>query len=91
MKSNKNKLKIGSLFSGAGAFEYAASFSSDVETIFACDNGEVELDIDYNAMMKEIRGMNGPREKRDFVDNYYKNNTRKRNYMKEFYLENHKV
>lgn len=86
-----NKLKIGSLFSGAGAFEYAASFSNDVETIFACDNGEVELDINYPEMLEKVKELKTPNDKRVFVDKYYESNTRKRNSMKEFYLHNHTV
>ena len=44
----KRTIKIGTLFSGIGAFEHALQqLGIDHEILFACDNGERELPLTY--------------------------------------------
>jgi DNA (cytosine-5)-methyltransferase 1 len=60
MQSQKNEsLKVGSLFSGIGAFEHALNQLNIVHQIqFACDNGERELPLRYIDLFSLIEGMN---------------------------------
>lgn len=54
-----NKLKIGTLFSGIGAFEHAlAQLKIPHEILFACDNGERELPLRYLDFFSLINGLN---------------------------------
>lgn len=86
------KIRVGSTFSGAGAFEYSLKkLNVPFETIFAIDNGEISIDFDYENEIKKIKTMKSISDKKNYVDYLYTNNTRKRNYMKEFYLNNHDV
>lgn len=87
-----NKIRVGSLFSGAGAFEYAIKKCGlDFSTIFACDNGEIEIEIDYEVEFKKIKNMELISDQRDYANNIYLSSTRKRNYMKEIYCANNEV
>ena len=60
MQSHKNNpLKVGSLFSGIGAFEHALKqLNIEHEILFACDNGERELPLRQNDLLRLIQGMN---------------------------------
>ena len=42
-----SKLKVGTLFSGIGSFEWALKrLDVDYEVVFACDNGDVDIEVD---------------------------------------------
>lgn len=51
-------IKLGTLFSGIGAFEHAfQQLSIPHEILFACDNGERELPLRYSDLYQLLRGM----------------------------------
>lgn len=69
-------LKLATVFSGIGAIEHALDrMNIDHEIVFACDNGDVELEmpkvkvdidaieIELKALKKEVKRFNG-----DFAD-----------------------
>ena len=60
MQLHKNSpLRVGSLFSGIGAFEHALKqLNIEHEILFACDNGERELPLRQNDLLRLIQGMN---------------------------------
>ena len=85
------KLKIATVFSGIGAFEHALDrMSIKHETIFACDNGGVELDYDYEYHKKQILKLKSPQENKSYVDKLY-SVSRRTNFVKRSYLENYKI
>ena len=85
-------IKLATAFSGIGAIEQALErLNIDYELEFACDNGDIEIDIDYEKEMKKIRKMKSIKEKKDYVDNLYLTNSRKHNFVKDAYLANYTV
>lgn len=85
-----NKLKVATVFSGIGAFEFALKrLNIEHEIVFACDNGDVELNLDTKETLKKIRKFDNPYAKKDFVDILYCENSNKTNFVKRSYLENY--
>ena len=85
-------IKLATAFSGIGAIEQALErLNIDYELEFACDNGDIEIDIDYEKEIKKIRKMKSIKEKKDYVDNLYLTNSRKHNFVKDAYLANYTV
>ena len=86
------KIKLATLFSGIGAVEQAfVRLNIPHQIVFACDNGDVDINVNID---KEKRIIDRPKttiEKKNYVDNLYKNSTRKENYVKKSYLANYKV
>ena len=86
------KLRLGTVFSGIGAIEQALiRLDIDHRIEFACDNGDVEIDIDYEHELKKIKKMNSTKEKRLYVENLYKTLSRKTNFVEQAYKANYKV
>lgn len=85
-------LKIGTVFSGIGAVEFALK-RMDVkhEVVFACDNGNIDIDIDFDQELNNIRGMSTIIDKMTYVDNLYKKNTKRTNFVKRTYTENYEI
>lgn len=85
-------IKLATAFSGIGAIEQAFErLNIDYELEFACDNGDIEIDVDYDKELKKIRKMKTIQEKREYVDNLYMYNSRKHNFVKDAYLANYSV
>ncbi len=85
-------IKLATAFSGIGAIEQALErLNIDYELEFACDNGDIEIDVDYDKELKKIRKMKTIQEKREYVDNLYMSNSRKHNFVKDAYLANYSV
>lgn len=85
-------IKLATAFSGIGAIEQAFErLNIDYELEFACDNGDIEIDVDYDKELKKIRRMKTIQEKREYVDNLYMSNSRKHNFVKDAYLANYSV
>ena len=85
-------LKLGTVFSGIGAIEQALKrMNIDHEIEFACDNGDININIDYENELNKIRRMNSVREKREYVNNIYKVNSRRTNFVELSYKANYKV
>lgn len=85
-------LKLGTVFSGIGAIEQALKrMNIDYEIEFARDNGDININIDYENELNKIRRMNSVKEKREYVNNLYKINSRKTNFVELSYKANYKV
>jgi DNA (cytosine-5)-methyltransferase 1 len=85
-------IRLGTLFSGIGAIEFALKrLEWEHEVIFACDNGNVNLDLDYDSLLKKVKNLSSKKEKRVFVDNLYLENSRKTNFVKISYNDNYKI
>ena len=81
-------IKLATVFSGIGAPEEALKqLNIEFETVFACDNGERDLKVDYDTIIELTRDMTYD-ERIAYVDKLYKE-TKKENYVKQSYLANH--
>ena len=91
--SEKDKaLRVGTLFSGIGAPEQALKrLGINYKLVFACDNGDIEIDYNAEEEMKKIRLMKTKQEKKEYVDNLYSSKSKKHNYVKESYMANYDI
>ncbi|WP_138418236.1 DNA cytosine methyltransferase [Aquibacillus sediminis] len=89
----KKKLNIATVFSGIGSVEYALKrMNVPHNIVFACDNGEVELeDIDDQEVWETIKEQENKQDKKQVVDDLYKNHTRKTNFVKKTYFANYNI
>jgi len=86
----KPKLKLATLFSGIGAVEQALIRNkTPYEIVFACDNGDVEIEYNHEEEFKKIQSMNSKLDKKKYVDDLYASKSRKQNYVKQSYLANY--
>ena len=85
-------IKLATLFSGIGAVEQALNrMRVPYEIIFACDNGEIEINIDEQDVKVKVFSMKTKEEKKDFIDELYASKTKKQNYVKKSYLANYDI
>lgn len=85
-------IKLATAFSGIGAIEQAYKrLGIPYDIVFACDNGEVLIDIDYEKEFKEVKKLKTASEKRLYVHNLYKNKSRKTNFVEISYKGNYKI
>ena len=86
----KPKLKLATLFSGIGAIEQALiRNNTPYEIVFACDNGDIEIKYDHEKEFEKIKNMNSKLEKKKYVDDLYASKSKKKNYVKQSYMENY--
>lgn len=85
-------LKLGSVFSGIGAVEQALKrMNFDYEVEFACDNGDIKIDIDSNQELNKIRTMKSIEEKKEYANSLYHIKSRRTNFVEISYKANYKV
>lgn len=83
-------IRLATVFSGIGAPEEALKqLGIDFEIVFACDNGERELKIDYDEIISATADMSYE-ERLQYVSNLYVQ-TKKENYVKQSYFANHEI
>lgn len=86
------KVKVGSVFSGIGAFEQALErLNYKHEVVFACDNGNINLEIDYDSELCRVRKLKNIESKKNYVKKLYSENTRKTNFVERSYNANYKI
>ncbi|MBO6073357.1 DNA (cytosine-5-)-methyltransferase [bacterium] len=84
-----NKLRLATVFSGIGAVEFALKrLNINYKIVFACDNGEREIDYDHNLEYQKIKKLSSIKKKKEYVDNLYLAKTTKKNYVETSYLNN---
>ena len=87
-----NKIRIATVFSGIGSIEFAfRRLGIDNDIVFACDNGERDIEYDISYEFAKIKSLSGPVEKRDYVEKLYNEKTRKHNFVMDSYLANYHV
>ena len=85
-------IKLATLFSGIGAIEQALiRMNKAYEIVFACDNGEIDIEIDVDKVKKDLLNIDEPKQKKEHIDNLYQKSTRKQNHVKQSYLANYKI
>lgn len=83
---------MATLFSGIGAIEQALiRLHEEYELVFACDNGEIEINFDVDQAKKDILKLKTKEEKKKYVDDLYSSHTKKKNYVKASYLANYPI
>lgn len=83
-------IKVGTVFSGIGAFEHALKKSKITsKNIFACDNGERYLNQTYEEIIEDFKKSEYS-DLKLYIDEIY-NKLKKPNYVKESFLLNHEV
>lgn len=86
------KYRLATAFSGIGAVEQALKrLGIDTEIVFACDNGDIEIDVDTDAELQKIKSMNTVAEKREYVKNLYSTLSRKTNFVEISYKGNYEI
>ncbi len=85
-------LRLGTLFSGIGAVEQALiRMNIKHEIVFACDNGDIDIEVDIDEEKKKIFNMTSKKGKKEYVDKLYSSKSRKQNYVKQSYIANYKI
>ena len=83
-------LKLATVFSGIGAIEQALKqMEIPYEIVFACDNGERYLDIEYDEINESVKDLKD-REKQIKISELY-DNTGKINNVKKSYFANYDI
>ena len=83
-------IRLATVFSGIGAPEEALrQLNEDYEIVFACDNGERELEETYDQIIEATENMTYE-ERLQYVAELY-GNTNKPNFVKESYFANHQI
>ena len=85
-------LKLATAFSGIGAIEQALKrLNIEHKIVFACDNGDILIDVDTDRELSKIKKLSSIDEKRDYVYNLYKENSRKTNFVEIAYKGNYEI
>ncbi len=85
-------LKVASIFSGIGAFEFALKrMNIPHKIIFACDNGGIDLPIKIDEERLRLSKFSSSEEKNKYVRDLYKLSSRKKNFVEETYLQNYPI
>ena len=83
-------IKLATIFSGIGAVEFAMRrLNINHKIVFACDNGEREVQYDIEKERKTVFSLKTQKEKKEYVDQLYSNLTSKTNYVEKSYLANY--
>ena len=83
-------IRLATVFSGIGAVEQALEKDKiDYEIVFACDNGERELEETKEEILEKTKGYT--LDKREQYVNDLYNKLSKPNYMEMSYKENYKI
>lgn len=86
------KLKVASIFSGIGSFEFALKrLNIDHEIVFAVDNGNISIEYNLEKELSFVRNLKSNLEKKVFVDELYSEKSKKKNYVKKSYLANYNI
>lgn len=86
------KYRLATAFSGIGAVEQAFKrLGIETEIVFACDNGDIEINVDTDAELQKIKSMNTVAEKREYVKNLYSTLSRKTNFVEISYKGNYEI
>ena len=87
----RKPIRLATVFSGIGSIEFALKrLRIPHSIVFACDNGERDVDYDVDFEKNKVFNLCDPIEKRKYVDELYEKKTSSKNYVKQTYLANYK-
>ena len=85
-------MKLATVFSGIGAIEQACKrLGIETEIVFACDNGNRNIDIDSDNELEKIKQLKTVEDKRKYVDDLYAGLSRKTNFVQQSYMANYEI
>ncbi len=85
-----SKIRLATVFSGIGAVEFALKrLGLDYSIVFACDNGERDVEYNHQKEFKKIASMKTVDSKQKYVDELYSSITRRTNFVQISYLANY--
>ena len=85
-----SKIRLATVFSGIGAVEFALKrLGLDYSIVFACDNGERDVEYNHQKEFKKITSMKTIDAKQKYVDELYSSITRRTNFVRISYLANY--
>lgn len=85
-------IRLATAFSGIGAIEQAFKrMHINHEIIFACDNGDVEINVNTDDELERIRKMDSVTNKREYVNYLYHQLSKKTNFVELTYKNNYQV
>lgn len=83
-------IRLATVFSGIGAIEFAFKrLGIEHEIVFACDNGERDVEYDKELEMQNIKGLKSIDEKHEYIEKLYGLKTKQNNYVQQSYLHNY--
>lgn len=86
------KINLATAFSGIGAIEQAFKrLHIEHSIIFACDNGDISIDVDVEKELSIIKNMSSSKEKNKYVHNLYHKLSRKTNFVEQSYKGNYVI
>ena len=66
------KIRLATVFSGIGAIEFAFKrLNIEHEIVFACDNGEREIEYNHEYEFGIVKSLSSIEEKQKYVENLY--------------------
>lgn len=84
-----NRLRIGTLFSGIGAAEFALKRAGiPHEIVFACDNGEIMLQESDEVIKSQLSKLQTIEEKKEYINSLL---PKKVNFVKKSYMANYEL
>ena len=84
------KIRLATVFSGIGAIEFAFKrLNIEHEIVFACDNGEREIEYDHELEFSKVKEMNNVDDKQKYIEELYLSKTKCKNFVQESYLHNY--
>lgn len=90
--TRRKTISLATAFSGIGAIEQALKrLHVPHEILFACDNGEIIIDVDADAELEKIRKLPSIAEKREYVERLYKTKSSRKNFVEQTYMNNYEV
>lgn len=85
-------LRVATVFSGIGAPEQGLKrLGVETVNVFACDNGERMIEIDYPKEFAYIKTLSSAVEKREYANSLYEQGSRQKNFVKESFMANYKI
>ena len=85
-------LKLATAFSGIGSIEFALKrLNVEHDIVFACDNGDIDIDVNIDKENEHIRSLNGFEEKNNYVRDLYSKLSRKTNFVEKTYMNNYNI
>ena len=86
------KIRLATVFSGIGSIEQALiRLNIPHEIVFACDNGEREIVVNYTEEFEKVKRFSTVEQKKEYVDNLYKEKSRQTNFVQQSYLANYEL
>lgn len=84
-------IRLATVFTGIGSVEWALKrLNIEHEIVFACDNGDIEINVDENETREHVYSLPTLFEQKKYIDELY-SKSKKTNFVKQSYLANYDI